>query len=72
MRPSNTYWTTESAQPLFVAKAPRRVAIVTGANRGIGLEVVHQLAELGYLAVLGSRDFAKGEVAHSCLPVVAC
>ena len=39
------------------------VAVVTGANRGIGLEVVRQLAELDYLVALGSRDLAKGESA---------
>jgi NAD(P)-dependent dehydrogenase (short-subunit alcohol dehydrogenase family) len=41
----------------------KRVAIVTGANRGIGLEVCRQLAEGGYAVVLGSRDLAKGEAA---------
>jgi NAD(P)-dependent dehydrogenase (short-subunit alcohol dehydrogenase family) len=39
----------------------RPVAVVTGANRGIGLEVTRQLADRGYLAVLGSRDPEKGE-----------
>jgi NAD(P)-dependent dehydrogenase (short-subunit alcohol dehydrogenase family) len=39
----------------------RPVAVVTGANRGIGREVVRQLADDGYLAVLGSRDPGKGE-----------
>jgi NAD(P)-dependent dehydrogenase (short-subunit alcohol dehydrogenase family) len=37
------------------------VAVVTGANRGIGHEVVRQLAADGYIAVLGSRDYGKGE-----------
>jgi NAD(P)-dependent dehydrogenase (short-subunit alcohol dehydrogenase family) len=39
----------------------RPVAVVTGANRGIGLAVCEQLAERGYLTVLGSRDMAAGE-----------
>jgi NAD(P)-dependent dehydrogenase (short-subunit alcohol dehydrogenase family) len=37
------------------------VALVTGANRGIGLEVCRQLAQRGYVVVLGARDAAKGE-----------
>jgi NAD(P)-dependent dehydrogenase (short-subunit alcohol dehydrogenase family) len=36
------------------------IAIVTGANRGIGLEVCRQLAGRGYTVVLGSRDAEKG------------
>ena len=35
------------------------VAVVTGGNRGIGLEACRQLAELGYAVVLGARDAAK-------------
>jgi NAD(P)-dependent dehydrogenase (short-subunit alcohol dehydrogenase family) len=43
------------------------VAVVTGGNRGIGLEVCRQLAERGYDVVLGSRDLAKGEHAAARL-----
>ncbi len=39
------------------------VAVVSGANRGIGLEVVRQLAQRGMRVILGSRDLAKGEAA---------
>jgi NAD(P)-dependent dehydrogenase (short-subunit alcohol dehydrogenase family) len=44
------------------------VAVVTGANRGIGVEVCRQLAERGFSVVLGSRDLAKGERAAERLP----
>jgi NAD(P)-dependent dehydrogenase (short-subunit alcohol dehydrogenase family) len=44
----------------------RPVAVVTGGNRGIGLEVCRQLAALGYTVALGSRNEAKGRAAaHS-------
>jgi NAD(P)-dependent dehydrogenase (short-subunit alcohol dehydrogenase family) len=41
----------------------RGVALVTGANRGIGREVARQLAERGYAVLLGARDAVKGEAA---------
>jgi NAD(P)-dependent dehydrogenase (short-subunit alcohol dehydrogenase family) len=40
-----------------------KVALVTGANRGIGLETGRQLAKLGFAVLLGVRDPAKGEAA---------
>jgi NAD(P)-dependent dehydrogenase (short-subunit alcohol dehydrogenase family) len=39
------------------------VAVVTGGNRGIGLELCRRLEALGYDVVLGARDAAKGEEA---------
>jgi len=38
----------------------QRIALVTGANRGIGLEISRQLAALGLLVLLGIRDPEKG------------
>jgi NAD(P)-dependent dehydrogenase (short-subunit alcohol dehydrogenase family) len=43
------------------------VALVTGANRGIGLEVCRQLAQAGFEVILTARDAAKGEAAAAAL-----
>ena len=40
-----------------------KVALITGANKGLGLETGRQLGKLGYVVLLGSRDALKGEVA---------
>jgi NAD(P)-dependent dehydrogenase (short-subunit alcohol dehydrogenase family) len=45
-----------------------RVALVSGGNRGIGLEVCRQLAEAGLTVVLGSRDEERGRQAAEGLP----
>ncbi|MCD0465416.1 SDR family NAD(P)-dependent oxidoreductase [Flavobacterium sp. ENC] len=36
-------------------------ALITGANRSIGLETAKQLSEKGLFVYIGSRDLAKGE-----------
>ena len=41
-----------------------KVAVVTGANRGIGLEICRQLARQGIHTILTSRDQAKGQAAR--------
>ncbi|HET6957839.1 MAG TPA: SDR family oxidoreductase [Vicinamibacterales bacterium] len=46
-----------------------RTALVTGGNRGIGLEVCRQLAEREYRVILTARDLSKAETAaHSLVP----
>jgi NAD(P)-dependent dehydrogenase (short-subunit alcohol dehydrogenase family) len=44
-----------------------KVALVTGANKGIGLETVRQLARLGFTVLLGARDAARGKAAEAQL-----
>lgn len=43
--------------------AESKIALVTGANRGLGLETVRGLGKLGIHTLLASRDKAKGEAA---------
>ncbi len=43
------------------------IALVTGANRGIGLEVCRQMACLDYRVLLTARDLAKAEAAAKIL-----
>jgi NAD(P)-dependent dehydrogenase (short-subunit alcohol dehydrogenase family) len=45
--------------------AKGKVAVVTGANRGMGFEACRQLGKLGFRVVLTSRDAKKGEEAAS-------
>jgi NAD(P)-dependent dehydrogenase (short-subunit alcohol dehydrogenase family) len=43
-----------------------KTALVTGANKGLGLETARRLAELGMAVLIGARDRARGEAAvHS-------
>ncbi|WP_336212969.1 SDR family oxidoreductase [Nonomuraea sp. LPB2021202275-12-8] len=45
-----------------------RVCLVTGANRGIGLEIARQLSRSGDTVVLAARDLGKAEKAAAGLP----
>ena len=45
----------------------KRVALVTGANRGIGAEVARQLAERDHHVLIGSRDPTKAAASLSAI-----
>ncbi len=44
-----------------------KVALITGANKGLGLEIARQLGKQGVTVVIGARDKAKGDEAVRAL-----
>lgn len=50
-----------------MATMDKRLAVVTGGNKGIGFEVCRQLARKGLRVVLTSRDEARGHQAWGAL-----
>jgi NAD(P)-dependent dehydrogenase (short-subunit alcohol dehydrogenase family) len=49
------------------ASKTAKIALITGANKGIGLETARQLGALGITVLLGARDLKKGEAAAAKL-----
>jgi NAD(P)-dependent dehydrogenase (short-subunit alcohol dehydrogenase family) len=45
----------------------KKVALITGANKGLGLETARQLGARGITVLLGVRDLAKGEAVAATL-----
>jgi NAD(P)-dependent dehydrogenase (short-subunit alcohol dehydrogenase family) len=54
-----------------MAESHTRVALITGANRGMGLETARQLLERGYRVVMTGRDRAAVEEARRSLGTLA-
>lgn len=50
-----------------MAESDVKVALVTGANRGLGREVARQLARRGHQVVVGSRKASKAEATAAAL-----
>jgi len=44
-----------------------RIVLITGSNRGIGLETARQLARRGFHVIIGARDEGKGEQAAEAI-----
>jgi NAD(P)-dependent dehydrogenase (short-subunit alcohol dehydrogenase family) len=47
-----------------------KIALITGANKGIGFETARQLGEKGILVIIGARDEVRGKQAADSLTVL--
>src|SRR5438309_383558 len=55
---------TDTSRPRSkTVETQAKVAFITGANKGLGLETARGLGALGIAVVIGSRDEAKGREA---------
>ena len=45
----------------------KKIALVTGSNKGLGFETCRQLARLGITVILSSRNFSKGKIPSKLL-----
>ena len=50
----------------------KQVALVTGANQGIGLQIAKDLVAHGFTVLVGSRNFERGEAAARAIGADAC
>jgi NAD(P)-dependent dehydrogenase (short-subunit alcohol dehydrogenase family) len=56
-------WIGSQIQKTTSAMGREKIILVTGGNRGIGKDIVRQLAERGHTVLLGSRSLTKGALA---------
>ncbi len=45
----------------------KKIALISGANKGIGLETARQLGQQGIIVLVGARDETKGNQAADSL-----
>jgi NAD(P)-dependent dehydrogenase (short-subunit alcohol dehydrogenase family) len=55
------------AANIYLRVIHSKVALISGANKGIGLETARQLASLGYTVILGARKEADGLAAAATI-----
>jgi NAD(P)-dependent dehydrogenase (short-subunit alcohol dehydrogenase family) len=58
---------SEAARHLHMTNTTQTSVLITGANKGLGLEAARRLGEQGWMIFLGSRDEARGRAAANKL-----
>lgn len=53
--------------PMLAAMSEQTIALVTGANKGIGYEIAAGLGALGWSVGIGARDRERGAQAAAAL-----
>src|SRR5262245_41393417 len=61
--PSTPETATASGGSRVIGNMAARIALVTGANKGIGFEIARQLGECGMTVYVGARDSSRGTAA---------
>ena len=59
----NDLWSGFDNHTEEITMQDKPVALVTGANQGIGLQIAKDLGTHGFTVLVGSRNFARGETA---------
>jgi NAD(P)-dependent dehydrogenase (short-subunit alcohol dehydrogenase family) len=60
---SGAKWPFKYRETIVSNKTSDKVAFITGANKGIGLETARGLGKLGFTVIIGSRNEANGKSA---------
>lgn len=63
---------SEHTIPNDMIMQDKPIALITGANKGIGLQIAKDLVSHGFIVLVGSRNFEHGKIAAKSIGADAC